>query len=443
LLFKFLKYIQPTNYFTHSTVNHVSIFPIVEYLESEIKVQLQENQDYQSEIARAYDLSWQAVQLGYVGNAKTYSSFKKLPLADEYRFIRKYFNSIWAFYVLIIRIFSFKNPVSNFLAFFKTRNVKRVKIYKRPIKYNNWETFNSSLIKQEPLVSVIIPTLNRYEYLKDGLKDLEEQYYKNFEVIVIDQSQPFNEAFYHDFNLNITVKYQKELALWLARNSAIKLAKGNFILLYDDDSRVESDWVFNHLKCLDFFNADVSSGVSLSVVGDRVPENYNFFRRSDQLDTGNVMLKKSVFKAIGLFDRQFEKQRMGDGEFGLRAQISGYLNISNPYAKRLHLKVGSGGLREMGSWDGFRPKKWLDPRPIPSVLYLYRLYFGDKKAKLELLKTVPKSIMPYRFKGNKLLMLVGVVITIFIMPIIIFQVYKAWNLATDKIEEGPLIEALQ
>jgi GT2 family glycosyltransferase len=178
------------------------------------------------------------------------------------------------------------------------------------------------------------------------------------------------------------------------------------------------------------------------VVGDRVPENYNFFRRSDQLDTGNVMLKKSIFKAIGLFDRQFEKQRMGDGEFGLRAHVNGYLNISNPYAKRLHLKVGSGGLREMGSWDGFRPRKWLDPRPIPSVLYLYRLYFGDKKAKLELLKTVPKSIMPYRFKGNKLLMLLGAVITIFILPIIIFQVNKSWKLATDKIEEGPLIEAL-
>ena len=36
------------------------------------------------------------------------------------------------------------------------------------------------------------------------------------------------------------------------------------LLLFDDDSRIESDWVTNHIKCLDFFNADISSGVSNS-----------------------------------------------------------------------------------------------------------------------------------------------------------------------------------
>jgi len=180
--------------------------------------------------------------------------------------------------------------------------------------------------------------------------------------------------------------------------------------------------------------------VSISVVGDKVPQNYSFFRRSDQLDTGNVLLKKSIFKNLGLFDRQFEKQRMGDGEFGLRAHINGFLNISNPYAKRLHLKVGSGGLREMGSWDGFRPKKWLDPRPIPSVLYFYRKYYGNYKSKLELLKTVPASLMPYRFKGNKLYMIIGAFLFIFIWPLIVFQVIKSWRLASRKLNEGSLIK---
>lgn len=441
-MFQFLKYIQPTNYFTHSTVNHASIFPDVEFLEEEIKTQLQLDKGYQSDIAQDYDISWQAVQLGYTGDARTYKTFKELPLVDEYRFVRKYFNSVWAFYILMLRLLSFKNPFKNIGSYIQTRNVRRSKLYLKPIKYSDWMRFESQLIEQQPLVSIIIPTLNRYKYLKDGLKDLEHQDYKNFEVIVIDQSQPFNQEFYDDFKLNITVKYQKELALWLARNNAIKLSKGDYILLYDDDSRVESDWITSHLKCLDFFKADISSGISISVVGDKVPKNYSFFRRSDQLDTGNVLLKKSIFKTIGLFDRQFEKQRMGDGEFGLRAHVNGFLNVSNPYAKRLHLKVGSGGLREMGSWDGFRPQKWTDPRPIPSVLYLYRLYFGDKKAKLELLKTIPRSIMPYRYKSNKILKLIGVLIAVFMLPIILFQVNKSWRLASEKIEEGPLIEAI-
>jgi GT2 family glycosyltransferase len=212
------------------------------------------------------------------------------------------------------------------------------------------------------------------------------------------------------------------------------------LLFFDDDSRVGSDWITNHLKCLDFFKADLSSGVSISKVGAKVPEHYAFFRLSDQLDTGNVLIKKDVFKAIGLFDRQFEKQRMGDGEFGLRAYLHGFLNVSNPHAKRLHLKVGSGGLREMGSWDAFRTQRWFSPRPIPSVLYFFRSYFGNVAAKRALWRTVPLSIMPYKFKTNKGMMLLGVFVSLLLTPIVLFQVFKSWRLSGKKLKEGALIE---
>ena len=203
------------------------------------------------------------------------------------------------------------------------------------------------------MVSVVIPTLNRYTYLKDVLEDLEKQDYENFEVIVVDQSEPFQKEFYDQFDLNIHLIHQEEKALWLARNTAIQKAQGEYILLFDDDSRVDTDWISQHLKALDFFQADLSSGVSISKHGAKVPAQYAYFCISSQVDTGNVLLPKQIFRDIGLFDRQFEKQRMGDGEFGLRAYLAGYKNVSNPYAKRLHLKVGSGGLRQMGSWDGF------------------------------------------------------------------------------------------
>ena len=155
-----------------------------------------------------------------------------------------------------------------------------------------------------------------------------------------------------------------------------------------------------------------------------------------------MLIKKEVFKSIGLFDRQFEKQRMGDGEFGLRAHLNGFLNVSNPYAKRLHLKVGTGGLREMGSWDAFRTKKWLSPRPIPSVLYLFRTYFGNIRAKYALIRTIPLSIMPYQFKKNKVLLILGLFVSVIISPIIVLQVLKSWHLSSKKIKQGALIEKL-
>jgi hypothetical protein len=220
------------------------------------------------------------------------------------------------------------------------------------------------------------------------------------------------------------------------------MAKGDYLLFYDDDSRVDSDWITQHIKTLDFFKVDISSGVSLSVVGAKVPENYSFFRWSDQIDTGNFLIKKAVFKTTGLFDRQFEGQRMGDAEFGMRCYLNGFTNVSNPLAKRVHLKVSEGGLRQMGSWDAFRPKKLFSPRPIPSVNYYVRKYFGTKNGILNLLISVPSSIMPYRFKRNRKLMLLGSILFIVLFPIFFIPIIKSWGQSNTMLIEKSKIELL-
>ncbi|WP_299114673.1 glycosyltransferase family 2 protein [uncultured Winogradskyella sp.] len=415
------------------------IFPKVD---AKISSQFEEDIRYKSQEAKQYDQSWRAIQNGYINFSKAITETVKLSVFDNYIFSRKYFSKAWVFYVCLIRILSLKNPLREISGFIKTRHIKRYVFGNEIVKYNEYQNFGSQLLRAQPLISVIIPTLNRYDYLKDVLKDLELQDYTNFEVIVIDQSEPYQAEFYKGFNLDLKSEFQEEKALWLARNNAIKQSKGEYILLFDDDSRIENNWISQHLKTLDFFNADISSGVSISKVGDKVPAHYAYFKISDQLDTGNVLLKKDIFKNIGLFDRQFEKQRMGDGEFGLRAFLNGYKNISNPYAKRLHLKVDSGGLREMGSWDAFRTKNLFQPRPIPSVLYFHRRYFGTKRSLLSVLRTVPISVVPYRYKSKKLMLLLSSFIAIILSPLIIIQVVKSWHLASKKLKEGPKIEML-
>ncbi|WP_139854794.1 glycosyltransferase family 2 protein [Aequorivita sinensis] len=439
--FLLLKYLQPTHYLQLCKKDGSSVFPLPEKLPSEILDKLSPDFGFKSEQARAYDLSWQAINKGYIGTAETYTSFKKLPLEDEYRFIRKYFHPAWAFYVLLIRLFSFNNPINEITAFKKSYNTVRSNYLKQPIVYKNWFSFDSKLVSNKPLVSVVIPTLNRYEYLKDVLKDFEQQTYKHFEILIIDQSKPFQEDFCKGFNLNIRHIQQSEPALWLARNSAIKKSKGTIIALSEDDVRIEPDWLENHLRCLDFFKADISAGVFYPE-GSSVPKERSFFSVASQFATGNAMLYKSVFEKIGLFDRQFEKQRMGDGEFGLRAYLNGYKSISNPHASCIDVKAATGGLRQMGSWDAFRPKTLFAPRPIPSVLYFFRKYFGRKRAVLALFKSVPLSIIPYRYKKNKKMLILGALISVFLLPFILIQVIISWRLASKKLREGEMIERL-
>jgi hypothetical protein len=126
---------------------------------------------------------------------------------------------------------------------------------------------------------------------------------------------------------------------------------------------------------------------------------------------------------------------MGDGEFGLRAYLAGYRNISNPLAKRIHLKVGEGGLRQMGSWDGWRPKKFFGPRPVPSILYLFRKYHGNSAARWLMLSTIPFSLVPYRFKGNKYLTILGAILALLILPVVLCQVIISWQMSSRMLNE--------
>lgn len=445
MIFNFLKYLRPTWYFNLRPERDYAYFPTEAILRKEGYTLIKDSQ-YKSQEAQQRDLAWRAFQLGFVSNhpQQGIDIWKKvnIPVVDEYRFLRKNYHNAWVTYVLAIRLLSFKNPFRELAGFFKTTGVKREDFSKNPIKYPEYANFESKLIKEQPLISVVIPTLNRYEYLKDVFRDLENQTYSNFEVIVVDQTDDFRKDFYQGWNLRLKYWYQEEKALWKARNEAIMAAEGEYILLYDDDSLVALDWIEQHLKTLDFFNADLSSGVSISVVGGEVPVHYRYFRWSDQLDTGNVLLKKDVFRQIGLFDRQFEKQRMGDGEYGLRAYLAGYKNISNPYAKRVHLKVGQGGLRQMGSWDAWRPKKWNAPRPIPSVLYYSRKYFGKHHTKLWIIHSLLPSIVPYQFKKNKIFKMLAVFILPFLLPLIIWQLQKSWRLSSKKLKQGAMIQSL-
>jgi glycosyltransferase involved in cell wall biosynthesis len=394
--------------------------------------------------AEQMDIAYQRLQSGWIpkvtDNRHPLQNQFIISLNDNYIFINRYFSKAQVIWVLLVRLLFFNNPLAEIYSFLKALKHKRIKIESK--EYKDFDKFESSMVKSHPFISVVIPTLNRYNYLKEVLSDLEKQDYNHFEVIVCDQSESFNEEFYEGWNLNIQLIRQDEKALWLARNNAIKKAKGEYIALTEDDVELPIDWLTNHLKCIDFFDADASAGVFYRNDGiiDKQSIAKPNFKYSQQFPTGNTLIKKSVFQAIGLFDRQFEKQRMGDGEFGLRALLAGFKVISNPMAFIIDMKAPTGGLRQMGSWDAWRPTSLFAPRPIPSVLYLIRKYHSNNEAILFLIKNIPQSYVPYRLKGNKKANLLILLVFPFLCLLAILSVIKSWSLSTVKLRQGPLIE---
>ncbi len=445
MIFSFLKYKSPIWYYNLRPKNDYAYFPTPEQLaDSGFTGKLDTN--YTSQEAQKRDLAFRAFQSGFIAkdpqNGIDVWENVKLPIEDEYRFMFKNYSKIWVLYILLIRLISLKNPFIEIQGFLKAKGAKRIAHYHHHLTYPEFEPFESALLQSSPLISIIIPTLNRYDYLKEVLKDYQKQTYTHFELVIIDQSDDFNPSFYENWGLNIKLIRQEEKALWKARNQAIKNSTSDYILMSEDDVRIPENYIENHIKVLDFFGADASCGVFFPE-GSSIPKERSYFKYGEQFATGNALVKKEVFHKVGLYDRQFEKQRMGDGEFGLRTYLNGFKLVSNPLAYCVDVKAPSGGLRMSGgSWDAWRPKKWNDPRPVPSVLYLSRKYFGSRRSLLFIVTAMGPSIIPYQFKRNKLLKLISIFLIPFIFPFLLFQVRKSWKLATQKLKEGAKIEQL-
>jgi glycosyltransferase involved in cell wall biosynthesis len=441
-VFQFLKYIQPTWYYRLASRLPAPLLADFRLLNDSDSALITPDFSYTSYEAIRMDAAYQGLQRGVLpGKANSISQDNICEIntiQDNYRFVRKYFATHWYIYTLFIRLLTLHNPFREVGSFIRMYRTKRINLYLNVPVFSDFRTE----LNESPLVSVIIPTLNRYAYLKDVLADLEKQDYKNFEVLVCDQSDPFKMDFYSSWRLNLTLIRQEEKALWLARNTCISKAKGEYILLFDDDSRVQPDWIREHLICLESLNVSISAGVTHTIVGHGSSQKERYYHLSDVFDTGNSMVKRRVFEKNGLFDCQFEKQRMGDGEFGLRSLLSGFQVVSNPYAKRIHLKVETGGLRQMGSWDAIRPKNIFSPRPIPSVLYFFRKYFGKEATIYFLIQNITFSYMPYKWKKNKSYKAFMLLFLLPMLPFLIVSVLKSWRLSTVKLSEGAKIDFL-
>ena len=105
-------------------------------------------------------------------------------------------------------------------------------------------------IGNEPLVSVIIVNYNGEKYLGNLFKSLANQTLKSFEVIVIDnastdKSVDILEQLSLDKTLpKVTVfKNKKNVGFCLSNNQGIKLAVGDYVVLLNNDTIVNTTWL--------------------------------------------------------------------------------------------------------------------------------------------------------------------------------------------------------
>jgi GT2 family glycosyltransferase/Flp pilus assembly protein TadD/MoaA/NifB/PqqE/SkfB family radical SAM enzyme len=181
-----------------------------------------------------------------------------------------------------------------------------------------------------PLVSVIVPTFNRPEMLKETLKSILDQTYATFEIIVVNDYGEDVSNVVNDLNPRGNIRYirhETNKGLAAARNTGIKSAKGKYIAYLDDDDMFFPD----HLQTLvdllghsefkvaytDAFRAHQKKVNGRYVVVKRdVPYSFDF--DYDRILTDNFvpvlcfMHEKSCLDEVGLFDEELTTQEDWD-----------------------------------------------------------------------------------------------------------------------------------
>lgn len=96
-----------------------------------------------------------------------------------------------------------------------------------------------------PLVSLIIPVYNKYEYLDECLKSVEAQSYQNLDVIIINDGSTDKSMEkikeYQAKNPSWRVYSQKNRGLGYTRNYGLILSLGEYITYLDSDDSVHPD----------------------------------------------------------------------------------------------------------------------------------------------------------------------------------------------------------
>ena len=186
---------------------------------------------------------------------------------------------------------------------------------------------------EEIKVSIVIPSYERKELLLNLLAKLDAQNFKEFEVIVIDQSAKSIEKDLDDYSFTVKYINSRIKGAVKARNFGGMLARGMFIGFIDDDCYpVNNDWIANAYKL--FMSDQNIVGIEGKISSDYLEDpNYrsvsNIGCEGLGFMTANLFISKTVFNKLNGFDESFENPHFReDTDFGWRAAEEGKI----PYA---------------------------------------------------------------------------------------------------------------
>lgn len=217
------------------------------------------------------------------------------------------------------------------------------------------------------MISIVIPNYNGERYLRECLASIEEQTETDYEIIIIDNAS--TDANYEW--LKETKCYFKQLdrnyGFSRAVNEGIHLAKGEYVLLLNNDTVLAPDFLLKMKQCIEkdkrifAVSSKMITYQDRSIIDDAGDEytilgwtlkcgdgkSVRYYTKEREVFSacaGAALYRKEVFEKIGDFDEQFFAY-MEDVDISYRGRIYGYRNVYCPDAHVYHIGSATSGSR--------------------------------------------------------------------------------------------------
>lgn len=218
-------------------------------------------------------------------------------------------------------------------------------------------------------VSIIIPNFNGAKYIETCFKSLHNQEYNDYEIIFVDNGS-------EDDSCSIALDNYSQIKLIAldanygfskAVNEGIKASSSDFVVLLNNDTELEKEWLNNLIKCIESYDNIFSCSSKMIRYYERektddAGDGYNIFgwsyKKGDGLPNlkynrdgqvfascaGAAIYRRKIFDEIGYFDENFFAY-LEDMDISYRARIHGYKNVYCSDAVVYHIASATSGSR--------------------------------------------------------------------------------------------------
>lgn len=247
-----------------------------------------------------------------------------------------------------------------------------------------------------PCFSIIVLFWNSHKYIKECLTSIQNQTFKDFEIILIDNGSRIgidNELIYEFRNLNLKYfKLEKNIGFAAANNFGASDASGDYLVMLNSDAFPKSDWL-EHVKTSieKYSNCFFASKLVMANdkskydgTGDVYHASGLVWRMNYNKNVGKVVKNegevfsacaaaaiypKDAFLAVGGFDQDYFSY-VEDVDLGFRLRLIGYKCIFLPEAIVYHVGSASTGKRsDFSVYYGQRNIVWTFFKNMPGVLF--------------------------------------------------------------------------